>query len=133
MRLLWVEDEIWLLYGFKERLEYENIFVETAGSFVEAKNILEKSSFDAYIVDLRLPHGDNFNNREHLTLPEQKYTGLRVVEEIRKNDRFSPIFIFSVIKDESIEKHLRKFGVTSILSKNILPSALVREILKNIQ
>lgn len=129
MKLLWIEDEVWLLSAIKDTLEEADVTVETAQSFVEAKEILKNSSFDAYLVDLIMPHGDDFDNEDNRVLPEHHYAGLRVVMEIRKVDKLSPIYIFSVISDEKVEKHLRQYGVTKILRKNILPSKLKQELL----
>ena len=130
MRLLWIDDDIWLLKPMVESLKKADVTIETAESFVEAKEILGKSSFDVFLVDLVMPHGDTFDNKERQDRPEYQFAGLRVVMEIRKTDKLSPIFIFSVISDEKIEKHLRQYNVTKILRKNILPSELRRELLK---
>ena len=129
MRLLWIDDDIWLLEPFVESLEKANVIVETALTFIEAREKLNKTSFDAFIVDLIMPHDDSFDEKENQVSPEYQYTGLRVVMEIRKVDKLSPIFVLSVVGDERIEQHLRQYGVKRILRKPFLPSELKRELL----
>lgn len=129
MRLLWIDDDIWLLEPLVESLEKANVIVETAQTFTEAREKIRKSSFDAFLVDLIMPHGDSFDEKENRVLPEHQFTGLRVVMEIRKVDKLSPIFILSVVGDERIEQHLRQYQVKKIFRKPFLPSDLKRELL----
>ncbi len=129
MKLLWIDDDIWLFETIIESLQKADITVEIAQTFTEAREKLRKSSFDAFLVDLIMPHGDDFDEKEKQILPEYQFTGLRVVMEIRKVDKLSPIIVLSVVGDERIEQHLRQYGVKKILRKPFPPSELKRELM----
>ncbi len=75
IRLLIVDDEptlCWSLKSFMEDFDHE---VTTAGSAEEALEILKNESFDAGIIDLRLPavSGDKLILKIHTLHPDMKF------------------------------------------------------------
>ena len=84
MKILLVEDDESLALGIKYALEKENWNVINTINKEETLNIIEKQSFDFYLLDIMLPDGNGFE----------------ICEKIRE-DNTSPI-IFLTARDEEV-------------------------------
>ena len=84
MKILLVEDDESLALGIKYALEKENWDVENTISKEETLKIIEKKSFDFYLLDIMLPDGNGFE----------------ICEKIREENS-API-IFLTARDEEV-------------------------------
>jgi DNA-binding response OmpR family regulator len=60
-RILLVDDNEALRFGFARYLEREHFIVHEAGSLTSARNLVSGEAFDALILDLDLPDGDGMD------------------------------------------------------------------------
>jgi len=61
MNILVIEDELKLAQVTERFLRHHGYTVTLAASLVEAKEVLQKETFDAALVDVRLPDGDGWS------------------------------------------------------------------------
>jgi DNA-binding response OmpR family regulator len=57
-RILLVDDNEALRFGFARYLEHKDFIVREAGTLTSARNLISCEAFDALILDLDLPDGD---------------------------------------------------------------------------
>jgi DNA-binding response OmpR family regulator len=79
MKALLVEDDIQLNTTVKKFLQLQNYSVVSVFDGEEAINLIDKESFNIYIIDINLPN----------------ISGLEIVKYIRKKDLISPIIIMT--------------------------------------
>jgi len=78
MKVLVIEDEIALLQDIKKYLEVENMVVETAPDFHEAKHKISDFEYDCIVVDINLPNGSGFDLVQELKSQKAK-TGIIII------------------------------------------------------
>jgi len=78
MKVLVIEDEIALLQDIKKYLEVENMVVETAPDFQEAKLKISDFEYDCIVVDINLPNGSGFDLVQELKSQKSK-TGIIII------------------------------------------------------
>jgi DNA-binding response OmpR family regulator len=79
MKVLLVEDDIQLNTTVNKFLQLQNYNTVSSFDGEEAINIIDKNSFDVYVIDINLP----------------KISGLEIVKYIRKKDLLSPIIVMT--------------------------------------
>lgn len=112
VRIFLVEDDPDFIQLIASVSESFNMTLETASSIQEARQKLETSAFDGYILDLNLPDGSGFD----------------LVEDIRQKGDFPIAIITGVYKDEKNFRRLKeKNKIEYVLYKPI-----TREKLKHL-
>ena len=111
-RILLVDDDELILDTYRRILERNGFHVDTASTGEQAKEQLEKSTYDLLLVDIVLPdtHGD------------------RLILDLRLNDNNVPVIVITGFS--SYEKSLDTMGlkISDILLKPIDPDELIKSI-----
>ena len=111
-RILLVDDDELILDTYRRILERNGFHVDTASTGEQAKEQLEKSTYDLLLVDIVLPdiHGD------------------KLILDLRLNDNNVPVIVITGFS--SYEKSLDTMGlrIADILMKPIDPDQLVSSI-----
>src|SRR4029077_2714489 len=94
--------------------EYE---VRTSQSVEEAVSVIEKKSFDAYLLDHRLPDG----------------SGLDVAERLRAKGSSAPIILISGYELEEVAARAQALRVFDIIQKPFSREALCNALKKSIE
>lgn len=102
-RILIVEDDLHISKVYEIQLAREGFFTILARDGEEALKLFEKENPDIVILDLMIPKKDGFE----------------VLEEIRKNSKYSkiPILILSNLGQKTDESRALKLGATEYLVK----------------
>lgn len=114
VEILYVEDELDLLFLVSKRLEWEGFHVETATTVEEARAALERHTPDILLLDLMLPDG----------------SGLNVLSEVREKGRqrnLPVIVLTGVGHNEAIEEGFSK-GANAYLTKPVSTEKLMQAI-----
>lgn len=107
-RILIVEDTSSWQDIFGEALTAQGYDVKQATSYGEAKEILDRRSFDVAIVDIRLSEGDTSNK-----------DGMRVLEKIRDEGDLTSFIIVSGYATVGLTREaFKKYGVLDFLEKD---------------
>jgi len=121
-RIAWIEDDYKMIGSLVKRLEEDGHTILPFGSWQEVEERIETvCKCDAVILDVILPpiKEDDF------------YTGLYVVKQLREQHMYQgPIVICSRVANPEVLHQLHALGVTSILRKPVLPSALYKVMTK---
>ena len=111
-RILLIDDDALLLDTYKLILERNGFYVDTASTGEQAKEQLEKSTYDLLLVDIVLPdiHGD------------------RLILDLRLDD--NNVRVIVITGHSSYEKSLDAVGlrISDILLKPVDPDVLVSAI-----
>lgn len=81
MKILIVEDEQHIADGLRFNLEADGFEVETAGDGEEALQTIEKTTFDAIVLDVMMP----------------KMNGFTVAKTLREAENFTPILMLTAL------------------------------------
>jgi DNA-binding NtrC family response regulator len=108
-RILIVDDDPYFLRVLGRILTGENYRVTTAEGTVEAAQILQESSFDLVISDLRLPDGD----------------GLSILQQIRKSGSEIPVVILTAYGEVDSYLEAMNAGATEYLNKPVKSEELL--------
>jgi DNA-binding response OmpR family regulator len=111
-RILLIDDDELILDTYRRILERNGFHVDTASTGEQAKEQLEKSTYDILLVDIVLPD-----------IP-----GDRLILDLRLNDNNVPVIVITGFS--SYEKSLDTIGlrISDILLKPIDPDELVESI-----
>ena len=111
-RILLVDDDELILDTYRRILERNGFHVDTASTGEQAKEQLEKSTYDLLLVDIVLPD-----------IP-----GDRLILDLRLNDNNVPVIVITGFS--SYEKSLDAIGlrISDILLKPIDPDELIKSI-----
>ncbi len=111
-RILLVDDDELILDTYRRILERNGFHVDTASTGEQAKEQLEKSTYDLLLVDIVLPD-----------IP-----GDRLILDLRVNDNNVPVIVITGFS--SYEKSLDAIGlrISDILLKPIDPDELIKSI-----
>jgi len=121
-RILVVDDEYASRTGIKFILESEEFEIDEAPSKQAAINKLNESTFDAAIVDLRMP---NEKGRMDLDL------GIKLCNHIKDKHPQLPVIVVTVRNDEEARKALANINVVkAYVTKPFRMKKLIEEIRK---
>jgi DNA-binding response OmpR family regulator len=111
-RVLLVEDDRVLAQSLKKYLEMSGLEVELAYSFSDAVDLLERKSYDLYVLDVNLGDGD----------------GIELLEDLRHFKDDTPTIFISALRD--IQTITRGFnaGAEDYIKKPFDPEELVIRI-----
>lgn len=112
-RILIVDDEKAILLAFKKLLQSSSIEVDTAEAIGEAENLLERNSYNAAIVDLRLT---GVNGEE----------GLEIIKHIKDFYPETSVILVTGFGSSSVMEKAQSLGAAFYFEK---PVSI--EILKN--
>ncbi len=102
-RILLIEDNEAVLFGYERYLKPRGYLITMAQSMKEARSALDTKSFDAVLLDLRLPDGN----------------GLDLIEEIHKMDDTMAIVVITGQGDVKIAVEAMKYGAHNFLPKPV--------------
>lgn len=111
-RVLVVDDEPVLRKLFERILETTGIQVQTASSGQEALELLEQQTFDAILLDMKMPG----------------ISGVEAVTVIRRNQPDLPIVAMSGYVDDTDRETLKNCGVHTVLTKPVQKNVLLEEL-----
>jgi CheY-like chemotaxis protein len=125
-RILFVEDEQWLMEGMVDGLRAYGYSVDCATTGTQALELIETNGFDLILMDVMMPSSerikdDTFGRRTGIEL-------CRILREEKKLD--IPVVCLTVVTDSAVHNELRKLGAVVKL-KPALPSeidAVIKEL-----
>jgi len=99
--VLVVDDDISVCRILHQMLSGEQYKVQTSQSVADALGAIEKNSFDAYVMDYKLPDGSGFD----------------VAERIRSTGSEAPIILISGYDRSAVALRAEKFRISDFLEK----------------
>ena len=99
--VLVVDDDIAVCRIVRRMLSGEKYEVRVSSSVADALNVIEQESFDAYVLDYKLPDG----------------SGLDIAERIRSKSRAAPIILISGYDPRSVALRAEQLRITEFLQK----------------
>lgn len=127
MKILFIEDEDFLLQGFIDRLEDRGHFVNKAGDAEEALTQLKngQNKYDLVILDIHLPRGNGQANNFVGDEIETREMGLEILRQLRDEDKSVPVIVLTAVTDEDTWTKIKELGITACLYKPVtLPTFL---------
>ena len=127
-KLLWVEDDYKSLDALLLPVEKQGVKVVGCSSYSEAIDIVERESFDFFLIDLILPFRplDSENHEPHDHSPENDlpwYWGLALIRLLKAKYAVAPVIVFSVVFDSNLKLQLRELGVITNFVKGTQSNA----------
>jgi YesN/AraC family two-component response regulator len=116
-RILIVDDEEVVLFGFKKVLSGPSITVDTAASFKEASRLIQYKSYSAIITDLRLSGAELRD-------------GLEVIKEARRIQTECKIIVITGYGESDTQEKVYALGADRYLEKPVSPEK-IKEILQS--
>lgn len=132
-KILWIEDDYYHLKGLIKPLKRNGIQVDVARTFVEAKAmLLNWKEYDLFLCDLIIPFSFNMfedvksNSEKIISADDLVIHGTSIIEHLVKEIGIdAPIFILSVVQNESIIKKISRYtNVTYVHKLGLLPYEL---------
>jgi CheY-like chemotaxis protein len=117
-RILIVEDEDALLFGFKKLLGSSTISIHTAPTWKKASSLLQKHDYQVIITDLRLS-------------PSSASEGLDVIKMARNLNAAATIIVITAYAENGTKSLAEKLGANIFLEKPVSPIKL-RDILNSL-
>jgi len=115
IKVLIVDDHAIVRKGLKEILTAEaDIKVCEAGDAEQASELIRKEDWDLIVLDLDLPGK----------------SGLKLLEEIKREPRPLPVLVLSIYPEEQFALRTLRAGAAGYMSKNAAPEQLVSAIRK---
>jgi DNA-binding response OmpR family regulator len=114
-KILLIDDEEVILFGFKQVLSGPALQVDTASTVEEAKSLAGKNTYAAAIVDLRL---SNSTALEGLEL-------VRTIKSIRKNCR---VIVLTAYGDDDVKRRAFEAGADLFLEKPVNPNTIKKNL-----
>lgn len=119
-RILFVEDEQWLMEGITDGLEASDYEVIPAEDGTEALDLLESKDIDLILLDIMMPSGERIKDD---TFGRQ--TGVEFCRIVRGLKPGIPIVCLTVVTNRRIHKELEELGVKAVLEKPTPPSEII--------
>jgi len=134
-KILWIEDESFMVKGLLRPMEKLGFQIDVAGSAVEGyQKALAWKEYDILVVDLIIPlSGDEQTIPEVVKSWDKEYfAGIGLSKWLSMElDVKVPILLISVVRNPLISYDLDKFGLRYYLPKSgLLPSHVKEEILR---
>lgn len=117
-KVLLVDDEEVILFGFKQVLSGPGLRVDTASTVAEAKKLVEKNDYAAAVVDLRLSNSTDMEGLEVLSF----------LKSARENCR---IIVLTAYGEDDVRRRTIEAGADLFLEKPVDPN-LIRKNLKDL-
>ncbi|MBF0431342.1 MAG: response regulator [Fibrobacteria bacterium] len=105
-KILLIDDDESLLFGYKVEMELEGFVVHTATSIQEAEECLQESKYIAVITDLNLSGKDT-------------QEGLLIISFAKKHQPLSTIMLITGTSDDEIEQRALETGAHIYLEKPV--------------
>lgn len=106
-KILWVDDDIYLIYPLIQKLKDEGYEVITAGTVSAAKAAVETNDIAAVITDIMLPLGDTI---EDVSYKGGFESGLVLGRWIKSHYPLIPVIGFSVVRDPNVTEWFEHRG-----------------------
>lgn len=113
-KILIIEDELDTARLVKDALALESIEADIAKDGQEGIQLFEKNNYDLILLDLKMP----------------KLDGEQVLKEIRKNDPFIDVIIYTNFSEFADIKRLTNIGIQGYINKG--PQADLKELINAI-
>lgn len=119
LRILLAEDNLLNQQIARELLEEFGVLVEVANNGHEAIELLQKTTFDCVLMDVRMPEMD----------------GIEATQRIRSDPRFRDLPIVAMTANARTEdrEECLAAGMTNFISKPVEPAQFFRILLKSLQ
>lgn len=114
-KILVIDDEEVILFGFKQVLTEPGVEVDTAITPEEVTALLEKNSYSAAIIDLRLSNSTDME-------------GLEIIPYVKKNQKNCRIIAFSAYAEESIVHKTLESGADLFMEKPVDPEMIKKTL-----
>ncbi|MBN1983176.1 MAG: response regulator [Chitinivibrionales bacterium] len=114
-RIILVDDEDAMLFGFKNMLMEPDVVIDTAQTLTEAASLIEHNDFHGAVVDLHLSKSNAVE-------------GLDVVRMLKLKNLLCKIIVLTACGDELIRHQAMELGADIFLEKPVDPQT-VRYIL----
>lgn len=134
-KILFIEDEAFLLQGFIDALEDRQHKVEIAKDGEDALDKLNNkdNKYDLLILDIMLPRGigqaKSFVSEDVKT----REMGLEVLRQLRKEDKKVPVIVLTAVSDEDMRMRIIELGVVACLNKPISLKTFLSTVDKALQ
>jgi len=112
-RILLVDDDISLLFGYRVEMEMEHLLIDTATTLAEADDLLNKEKYKAVVTDLNLAGKESFE-------------GLIIVDLAIKKQPDSTVIVVTGISDDGIKESSLKAGAHFFLEKPVKACDLIQ-------
>lgn len=119
-KILLIDDEEVILFGFKQVLSGPELHVDTASTVEETKKLLGNNSYAAAVVDLRLSSSEDLEGLELISFIKSTQKNCRVIvltaygeESVRRKtaDAGADIFLEKPVDPDLIKKYLESLGI----------------------
>jgi DNA-binding response OmpR family regulator len=119
-RILLVDDEEVILFGFKQVLSGPDLRVDTASNVNEARSLAGKNSYAAAVVDLRLSNSTVMEGLEVIALLKSTQKNCRIIvltaygeDEVRRKtiEAGADLFLEKPVDPNIISQNLKTLGV----------------------
>ncbi|MBN1127601.1 MAG: response regulator [Chitinispirillaceae bacterium] len=114
-KILLVDDEEVILFGYRQVLSEPWLQVDTASTVPEAEDLANKSSYAAAIIDMRLSSSTDLE-------------GLALVPFFKKNHKECRIIVLTAYGDDTIRSRAIEAGADLFLEKPVDPDSLKRAL-----
>jgi len=133
-RILWIEDDSYMIQGLLRPLKDEGYVFDVATSAMDAYHkVLRNQDYAMFMVDLILPLSDGDEKISPIVdaWDNEPYVGIGVAKWLARDLGIkSPILLLSVVEDPISKYGLKEYGLRSCLSKGgLFPSILKTEVL----
>jgi DNA-binding NtrC family response regulator len=116
-RILVVDDDEAVLFGFKKVLREPSITVDTAPSFKDALRLIQLKTYNAIITDLRLSG-------------VEASEGLKVIKQTRRIQTECKIIVITGYGESDTREKVFKLGAEIYLEKPVAPEK-IKELLQS--
>ncbi len=110
-RILLVDDEEVVLFGYSMVLSEPWLSVDTAESVIEAKTLLSNHAYNAAILDLRLSNSTALE-------------GMDLIVEVKNSQAKCKIFVLTAYGDDETRLRAKTLGADYFLEKPVDPEGL---------
>jgi DNA-binding response OmpR family regulator len=117
-KILLIDDEEVILFGFKQVLSAPKLHIDTASTVEEANALIDKNSYAAAVIDLRLSNST-------------KLEGLELVSVLKRAQKDCHVIVLTAYGDDEVHQKALSAGADLFLEKPVDPD-LIRMNLENI-
>ncbi len=137
MRILWIEDDYYIIKGLVLPLEKAGFNIDIAKSaLIGYQKAREWKNYDLILLDLILPSADDDKPLPDLirTWDQEEFIGLGLVKWLFATLKVEvPVILLSVIEDPISTYHLEELGVSeALLKRGLLPSQVKATVFKTL-
>ena len=128
-KVLFVDDEPFLMSYLVERLRDECHEVALATTLTEAARRLSENQYDLVLLDIMLPLGPDPSYEGS----DSRSAGSRLLKELRQGHfagtgKDVPVIVMTARADPVLRRQMSKYGVSSFLEKPVLTSDIIKAI-----